>query len=290
MIKKVKKMFSSIKQKVNNGFEKINNKIKTSIRSYLDIKDTGGVLLASEIIKEMENGNIIIENSPKEKLTINPNSINLTLSNKLKVYKINRSYVDDIYLKEYPGVFDFDPDTRGYRPILKFDIKKHERLKSLNCYVNNNAYIDETEDTIRKNFCCDKYYLDLHKDDETLDLTIPDDGIVLYPGIHYIGSTNEKTTVNGFVPIIDGRSSIGRKGCFIHSSASLGDNGFKGTWTLHLTVTEPVKIYPNDEICQISFRTVEGDPDNPINKYKGRYYDQEGPTPSRYSWSRETCS
>lgn len=59
--------------------------------------------------------------------------------------------------------------------------------------------------------------------------------------------------------MIEGRSSIGRLGLFIHITAGFGDVGFRGFWTLEVFCVQPIRIYPNVEICQIFYHTLEGD-------------------------------
>jgi len=103
-------------------------------------------------------------------------------------------------------------------------------------------------------------------------------GLVLIPGRLYIGSTVEYTETHDCVPCIEGRSSVGRLGINIHATAGFGDVGFKGTWTLEISVVEPVRIYPGVQICQISYDTVVGE----IMPYTSeKYLGQREPRPSR---------
>lgn len=113
--------------------------------------------------------------------------------------------------------------------------------------------------------------LDCKKDNAYKEIIIPEDGMVLYPGELYIGSTNEYTETHGLVPCIDGRSSSGRLGISVHVTAGFGDNEFAGKWTLEITVVKPVRIYPNMEIGQIYYESIEG---NPGPYYNGRYQNQ----------------
>lgn len=247
--------------------------------------ENGGILLGTEIKKQMGNGSISITGSPKE-LTFNPNSVNLTLSNRLRVYKYDRFSHGSIIV-----IYDTLMHQEKYKDAVEI-LSKHGITNYFEYLINSRNLMTPEENKILSDVVSDidktlenrhEYprYLDMHKDNETMELIIPDTGMVLYPGIHYLGSTNERTIVNGFVPKIDGRSSIGRLGLSVHITAGFGDNGFDGTWTLEITVEEPLKIYPNEEICQISFETVCGDSNDPVNIYRGRYYRQEGPTASR---------
>lgn len=101
--------------------------------------------------------------------------------------------------------------------------------------------------------------LDMKKSLNTKKIIIPPEGLVLEPGRLYLGRTYEKTTTNNFVPMLEGRSSIGRLGLYIHITAGFGDVGFSGFWTLEIQCIQPVRIYPMVEICQIYFHTIQGD-------------------------------
>lgn len=87
----------------------------------------------------------------------------------------------------------------------------------------------------------------------TRRLTIPPEGMVLKPGKLYLGRTVERTRTDKFIPMLEGRSSVGRLGMGIHVTAGFGDIGFDGPWTLEITVTEPLRIYPLVEIAQIYY-------------------------------------
>ena len=74
--------------------------------------------------------------------------------------------------------------------------------------------------------------LDMAVSEPTAELSIPESGLVLRPGKLYLGQTIEYTETFGYIPVLEGRSSIGRLGLHIHVTAGWGDNGFKGNWTL----------------------------------------------------------
>lgn len=77
--------------------------------------------------------------------------------------------------------------------------------------------------------------------------------------------------------MLEGRSSVGRLGLFIHVTAGFGDVGFAGYWTLEMYCINPIKIYAGVEICQIFYHTIEGD----FDQYKSnKYQDNQGIQPS----------
>jgi dCTP deaminase len=119
--------------------------------------------------------------------------------------------------------------------------------------------------------------LDMKKLNSTEKIIIPETGYTLQPGILYLGRTLEFTETFNLVPMLEGRSSIGRLGMFVHVTAGFGDVGFKGFWTLEISVIHPLVIYPNVQICQIFYHTVEGE----ITEYKsGKYQSNSGIQPS----------
>lgn len=105
------------------------------------------------------------------------------------------------------------------------------------------------------------------------ELIIPEDGIVLEPGKLYLGVTKECTGTNDYVQELKSKSSNAREGIDICLGAGFGDAGFKGYWTLELSVKYKTRIYAGMGICQIVFQSLEGD-----NKLfygdKGNYYEQ----------------
>ena len=192
------------------------NLAKASEMSNTAYLSTGAILTGIEIYEQVQSGKIIIDPFTIDRL--NPNSYNLRLSNKLKVYDWG-----------------------------KFD----------------------------------KPYIDSHvKNNPIKEIEIPEDGLVLYPNKLYIGSTIERTATDHFIPVLDGRSSGGRMGLLVHVCAGYGDIGFDGTWTLEIVVIEPLRIYPGDEVAQVTFFTPFG---YTGYKYRGRYYGQSDPTESKFA-------
>jgi len=102
-------------------------------------------------------------------------------------------------------------------------------------------------------------HLDMRSNNNTMRLSIPSDGLLLHPNTIYLARTIERTSTDKYVPMLEGRSSIGRLGIFIHATAGFGDVGFCGHWTLEISVVQPVRIYAGVEICQIYYHTIDGD-------------------------------
>lgn len=123
----------------------------------------------------------------------------------------------------------------------------------------------------------DEPFLDMKKPNKTQSITIPDDGLMLEPGRLYLGRTMEYTESHKFVPMLEGRSSIGRLGLYIHVTAGFGDVGFKGFWTLEIHCIQPIRIYAGVEICQVYYHSIEGDYDPYIS---GKYQNNTGIQPS----------
>lgn len=170
------------------------------------------ILTGTEIVKEIEKGNIVISDFDKKRL--GPNGYNLRLANKLLVYT-------EVYHNNF-----VDPRGEG------------------------------------------KGFLDMKKPNPTRELIIPEEGLILEPGVLYLGMTEDYTETHNHVPFLEGRSSTGRLGLDIHICAGAGEIGFKGNWTLEIRCIHPIRIYPGTEVCQIMYHTTEGDTEI---KYTGKY-------------------
>jgi dCTP deaminase len=100
--------------------------------------------------------------------------------------------------------------------------------------------------------------LDMRKANRVRRIDIPHEGLILSPNQLYLGRTVERTETHNLVPMIEGRSSIGRLGLFVHVTAGFGDVGFCGYWTLEMFAVQPVRIYPGVPICQIFYHEING--------------------------------
>lgn len=101
--------------------------------------------------------------------------------------------------------------------------------------------------------------LDMRKANRVRRMAIPPEGLVLAPNHLYLGRTAERTETHNLVPMIEGRSSVGRLGLFVHVTAGFGDVGFCGYWTLEMFAIQPVRIYAGVAICQIFYHEIRGD-------------------------------
>ena len=120
--------------------------------------------------------------------------------------------------------------------------------------------------------------LDVKQKNPTQTIVIPEEGYVLEPGQLYLARTAEYTETHGLVPMIIGRSSVGRLGITAHITSGFGDIGFCGCWTMQLTCVRPVRIYPDMRICQIFYHSVLGE----YEEYNsGKYQGSDGIIPSK---------
>ncbi len=101
--------------------------------------------------------------------------------------------------------------------------------------------------------------LDAREHNEIEYFTIPDEGFVLRTDMLYLGVTEEYTETHKHVPFLEGKSSVGRLGIDIHATAGKGDVGFCNTWTLEISVKQPVRIYAGMPIGQLIYFEVKGE-------------------------------
>ena len=123
----------------------------------------------------------------------------------------------------------------------------------------------------------DEHVLDMKIDIRIDRIEIPEEGLLLEPNRLYLGRTNEYTKTDRYIPMLEGRSSTGRLGLFIHVTAGFGDVGFAGYWTLEIFCVQPIRIYPNVEICQIYYHDIDGEYDLYSS---GKYQNNTGIQPS----------
>lgn len=120
--------------------------------------------------------------------------------------------------------------------------------------------------------------LDAARPPKSKFIEIPQEGYVLHPNELYLGATMEYTESHKYLPWIDGKSSVGRLGIFIHATAGRGDVGFMGHFTLEIMVVKSVRVYAGMPIGQLTYmRTTKID--RPYNKKKTAKYNNRDPRP-----------
>ena len=128
-----------------------------------------------------------------------------------------------------------------------------------------------------------RWLLDSKSENLVEEHLIYPDGVTLEPGTLYLMHTTEIIHTNQFVSVIDGKSSLARLGIVTHLTAGYGDPGFRGQYTLEVSVVHPVRVYAGMRFCQIRFHTVQGE----RIQYRGNYTGEAamGPVASR-SWKQ----
>ncbi len=175
------------------------------------------------------------------------------------------------------------------------DIKKALEEKSIEVSPLDLSYIQPSSIDLRigsefRVFENHKYsHIDpkAEQDDLTTLVTATiEEPFVLHPGEFVLGTTFERVTLsNKVVARLEGKSSLGRIGLLIHSTAGFVDPGFAGYLTLELSnvANLPIKIYPEMKIGQISFYYLNSPSESEYGSetYGSKYQGQEGPTPSK---------
>jgi dCTP deaminase len=134
-----------------------------------------------------------------------------------------------------------------------------------------------------RNFCIREAAIDVKREPTVRKFKmVPNYGWLLKPGIGYLMATAERISTLSYVPVLDGKSSIGRLFLKIHETAGYGDPGFDGQYTLEVTVVHPLRIYPGMRIGQIRFHTLEGAVERPY-VWTGHYQGEKayGPVGSQ---------
>jgi dCTP deaminase len=124
-------------------------------------------------------------------------------------------------------------------------------------------------------------------DDLTELVEVADEPFILHPGEFVLGQTLERVRLpDDLVARLEGKSSLGRLGLLIHSTAGFVDAGFEGNLTLELSnvANLPITIYHGMPIGQISFMRMDGPVESPYGsrETRSKYQGQAEPTPSRF--------
>lgn len=219
-----------------------------------------GILSGAEISDQVANGRIRIEPDFNDRF-LNPASYDLTLGSKVAVYKEAVRFV--VGGKAY----ELEPLDGTYR-------------------ANDGGVLDMKRglsDWMYPNPTC---ILSSKRKHEVATFDMHTDGWLLKPGIGYLMHTAERICTEEFVPVLDGKSSLGRLFMTAHVTAGYGDPGFDGQYTLEVVVTQPVVVYPGMRFCQIRFHTLVGRRRD-YKKNGGHYVGElaAGPVPSM-SWKQ----
>ena len=217
-------------------------------------------LTGYEILYRMQDSphpDIVIK--PFDRRCLGSNSYDLHLADMLRVYK--------------------HTIPKGMKPAIEY--KGNTGMHSMkDWFVNEHEYNNYQKKPEIYNIRNPRYLIDptnpAHH--ETIDIKIPERGLILSPDVGYLGSTVEYTETRNLFPYIDGKSSVGRNFILNHHTAGRGDDGFCGEWTLEIRVLYPTVVYPYMRIGQIYYEQFEGErmpyDKNPHSHYNG----QRGPT------------
>ena len=121
--------------------------------------------------------------------------------------------------------------------------------------LNPNSYNLTLHDEV---MVYEEVVLDMRQVNRVRRLKIPESGLVLNPNQLYLARTVERTETHDLVPMIEGRSSIGRLGLFVHVTAGFGDVGFKGFWTLEMFAVQPVDLSRSTDLSNLLSRDLWG--------------------------------
>lgn len=121
--------------------------------------------------------------------------------------------------------------------------------------------------------------LDCKVEQPTEQHAIGDDGFVLEPHTLYLASTVEYTESHEHVPFLEGKSSLGRLGLSIHVTAGKGDVGFRGHWTMEMTVVHPLRVYAGMPVGQLIWFQCSRSPEMSYSAKKSAKYGNRDPLP-----------
>lgn len=198
------------------------------------------ILTDKGILNEIQKGTIVIK--PYRRECLGTNSYDIHLSKYMAVYgDLAKSTVDALL---------FDKVSRPRDAI--------NHLQDI--FLNN--------------------HLDAKKCNSTTEFEIPETGILLIPGILYLGSTLEYTETHAHVPFLEGKSSMGRLGIDIHATAGKGDVGFCNHWTLEISCIQPVRIYAGMPVGQMIYFETGDDIENYYHKKLDAKYNQRSSKPA----------
>lgn len=175
------------------------------------------------------------------------------------------------------------------------DIKKavKEGKIGISDYLEENVSCASIDLRLGNEFCVFKHTEITHIDTKNTEnqqlmekITIKENSpFIIHPGEFALGITKETVKVpENLLARLDGRSSLGRLGLVIHSTAGIVNPGFEGKLTLeiHNISNVPISIWPGTRICQLTFEELSSQSEKPYNKRKdSKYQNQASPEPSK---------
>lgn len=221
-----------------------------------------GILTGLEILEQCRAGRITIAgqdgDTKLDGMRINSNSYDLTLGNRVAVY----SDVMELRTCSLLGMRKGMYDRRDLE--IPADVRADTvGRRGVNLFLDTEQVLDS-----KKKLNVWEFEID------------PDQGWLLKPGIGYLMHTVERISTMYYVPVLDGKSSIGRLFLTVHVTAGYGDTGFDGQYTLEVVAQYPTIVYPGMRFGQMRFHTLKGE----VTDYKmrGNYTGEAsmGPVPS----------
>ena len=171
-------------------------------------------------------------------------------------------------LSFFKSLDEFDP---SYGMLSGNEIKSRMKTGDIVITPQDNIVINPNSVNLTLNDELNYYtdsILDLKSNNKLSTIKIPEEGYILNPNEIYLGTTNEYTETNNLVPMISGRSSLGRLGYHAHCSASMGSIGYKGNWHLSIRTSQPLRVYKDMKCCQVYYFTPLGEIEKTYEDYK----------------------
>lgn len=191
------------------------------------------ILAGTEIHRRVKEGVVTID--PFEPAHLNPASIDLTLGSTVAVYE---DFTSCQAADEWEAAKDKTRPYTNYHPDFGKGAYDGRGLMS-----GGQSQALNTKEPARLR----KWEID------------PEIGWVILPGVGYLMHTVERIHTDVYVPVLDGKSSIGRLFVQVHVTAGFGDPGFNGQYTLEVTSKFPVRLFPGMRVCQMRFHHLDGD-------------------------------
>ena len=207
-----------------------------------------GILTKAAIMQAITNEDITIE--PLYMKNIGPNSIDVTLENKIAYYP-------------FVNINENGEQERG-DTITIGQMSSELRPEDYGHAVTVSPFSEDCQ------YRRELPLMDLSHYQTTYQEEIPEEGFTLMPGNVYLVRVNEKIGSNKYIAEVGGLSSLSRAGISIHKTAARANLGDTCQFVLELEVCYPTLIYPNMKIATVFFQTVEGAIEEK-NKYDGRY-------------------